>query len=37
MTFFIVIAVLLAIAALAPFFGADSRNLQDHPWEQLRQ
>jgi hypothetical protein len=37
MTFFIVISFIVAVAALAPRFGADSRNLQDHPWEQLRQ
>jgi hypothetical protein len=37
MTFLIVIAVIVAVAALAPRFGADSRRLQDHPWERLRQ
>jgi hypothetical protein len=36
MTFFIVIALIIALAALAPRFGADSRNLRDHPWERLR-
>jgi hypothetical protein len=29
MTFFFVLAVLVAIAALAPVFGADSRDLRD--------
>ena len=37
MTFFIVIAVLLAIAALAPFFGTDSRNLRTTRGSSLRQ
>jgi hypothetical protein len=36
MTFFFVIAFIVAVAALAPRFGADSRNLQDHPWKRLR-
>jgi hypothetical protein len=36
MTFFLVIAFIIAVAALAPRFGADSRNLRDHPWERLR-
>jgi hypothetical protein len=36
MTFFLVIAFIVAVAALAPRFGADSRGLRDHPWEQLR-
>jgi hypothetical protein len=37
MTFLIVIAAIVALAALAPRFGTDSRSLQDHPWERLRQ
>jgi hypothetical protein len=37
MTFLLVIAVVIAVAALAPRFGADSRNLQDHSWERLGQ
>jgi hypothetical protein len=37
MTFFLVIAFVIAVAALAPRFGADSRKLQDHPWERLGQ
>jgi hypothetical protein len=37
MTFFLVIAFITAVAALAPRFGADNRNLRDHPWERLRQ
>jgi len=36
MTFIIVIAAMIAIAALAPFFGTDSRGLRDHPWERMR-
>jgi len=32
-----VIAVIIAVAALAPRFGVDSRGLRDHPWEQLHQ
>ena len=35
MTFFVVIAIIIAAAALAPRFGTDSRDLRDHPWEQL--
>jgi hypothetical protein len=37
MTIIFVIAFMVAVAALAPRFGADSRNLQDHPWERWRQ
>jgi hypothetical protein len=33
MTFLIVIAAIIVVAALAPRFGADSRDLRDHPWE----
>ena len=33
MTAIIVVALIIAIAALAPWLGADSRNLRDHPWE----
>jgi hypothetical protein len=33
MTFIIVIAAIIAIAALAPRYGAESRGLSDHPWE----
>jgi hypothetical protein len=29
----IILTVLLLIAALAPRFGADSRDLRDHAWE----
>ena len=28
-----IVLVILAIAALAPRLGADSRDLRDHPWE----
>jgi hypothetical protein len=35
MTFLLVIALIIAVAALAPWFGADSRGLRDHPWEHL--
>ena len=33
MAFFVVIAAIVVIAALAPRYGADRRNLRDHPWE----
>jgi hypothetical protein len=33
MTAIFFIGLIIAIAALAPWFGADSRNLRDHPWE----
>jgi hypothetical protein len=33
MTAILVLALIIAIAALAPHFGADSRDLRDHPWE----
>ena len=33
MTAIFFLVVFIAIAALAPHFGADSRNLRDHPWE----
>ena len=35
MTFLLVIAFIVTVAALAPRFGADSRGLRDHPWERL--
>jgi hypothetical protein len=33
MTFLAVLAVIVLIAALAPRYGSDSRDLRDHPWE----
>ena len=36
MTFLIVIAAIVVLAALAPKYGTDNRNLRDHPWERLR-
>jgi hypothetical protein len=33
MTVIFFLALFIAIAALAPHFGKDSRNLRDHPWE----
>jgi hypothetical protein len=36
MTTIFFLALFIAIAALAPFFGVDSRNLRDHPWESRR-
>jgi uncharacterized protein (DUF2236 family) len=36
MTLLIVLAAIVALAVLAPKYGADSRNLRDHPWERLR-
>jgi hypothetical protein len=33
MTVIFFLALFIAIAALAPVFGADSRDLRDHPWE----
>jgi hypothetical protein len=36
MTFIVVIALIIAVAALSPWLGADSRGLRDHPWEHLR-
>jgi hypothetical protein len=33
MTAIIVLGFIIAIAALAPWLGADSRGLRDHPWE----
>ncbi len=29
----LLIALVVLLALTAPRFGADSRNLQDHPWE----
>jgi hypothetical protein len=37
MTFIFVIAFIVALAALAPKYGVDSRNLRDHPWKRLHQ
>jgi hypothetical protein len=36
MTVIAFLALFVLIAALAPRFGADSRDLRDHPWEQRR-
>jgi hypothetical protein len=36
MTAIIFLALFIAIAVLAPRFGADSRDLRDHPWESHR-
>ena len=36
MTAIFFLTLFIAIAALAPHFGADSRNLRDHPWESRR-
>jgi hypothetical protein len=36
MTLIIVLAAIVVLAALAPYFGSDSRGLSDHPWEQMR-
>jgi hypothetical protein len=36
MTLILFLALFIAIAALAPHFGADSRGLRDHPWESRR-
>jgi hypothetical protein len=33
MTAIFFLVLIIAIAALAPKFGADSRGLRDHPWE----
>jgi hypothetical protein len=33
MTTIFFISLFIAIAALAPFFGRDTRDLRDHPWE----
>jgi hypothetical protein len=33
MTAILFVSLFIAIAALAPWFGADSRDLRDHPWE----
>jgi hypothetical protein len=33
MTAILFLALFATIAALAPRYGADSRNLRDHPWE----
>jgi hypothetical protein len=33
MTAILFISLFIVIAALAPWFGADSRGLRDHPWE----
>jgi hypothetical protein len=33
MTVLVVIALIIAVAALAPRFGVDNRDLRDHPWE----
>jgi hypothetical protein len=37
MTLLLVIALIIAVAALAPWLGVDSRGLRDHPWEHLNQ
>jgi hypothetical protein len=36
MTGFIVLAAILVLALLAPRYGADTRDLRDHPWESRR-
>jgi hypothetical protein len=36
MTAIFFLILFIAIAALAPHFGADSRDLRDHPWESRR-
>jgi hypothetical protein len=36
MTALFFLILFIAIAALAPHFGADSRDLRDHPWESRR-
>jgi hypothetical protein len=36
MTLIVVLAAMIVLAALAPYFGADSRGLSDHPWERMR-
>ena len=36
MTAIFFIGLFIAIALLAPWFGADSRGLRDHPWERIR-
>jgi hypothetical protein len=33
MTAIFFVSLFIAIAALAPWFGTDSRDLRDHPWE----
>ena len=33
MTFLVVIAAVVVLAVLAPRYGADRRDLRDHPWE----
>ena len=33
MTLIFFLLVIIAIAALAPLLGKDSRGLRDHPWE----
>jgi hypothetical protein len=33
MTAIIVLLLIIGIAALAPRFGMDSRDMRDHPWE----
>jgi hypothetical protein len=36
MTIILLLAAIVVLAILAPKYGADSRNLRDHPWERLR-
>ncbi len=36
MTIILILTLVLLLAALAPRFGADSRDLRDHPWETSR-
>jgi hypothetical protein len=33
MTPILVLALIVLLAVLAPFYGVDSRNLRDHPWK----
>jgi hypothetical protein len=33
MTALIILAAIVVLAVLAPRYGADSRDLRDHPWE----
>ncbi len=33
MTFIAILTLIIAIAALAPRYGVDSRDLRDHAWE----
>jgi hypothetical protein len=35
MTVLAVIAAIVGLAVLAPLYGADRRDLRDHPWEPL--